>query len=83
MHKLPVQSSPDCAEELSIGMGTEAWEISMKVIQVGYNFHSSGNLRLQPNPFCDSTTFGQEDAFLTGKLLRGQASCWAQGGAAS
>lgn len=38
MHILPVQPNPSCAEELSIGIGAEAWEISMKVIQLGCSF---------------------------------------------
>lgn len=38
MHKVPAQPDPACAEELPIGMGAEAWEISVKVIQAGCSF---------------------------------------------
>ncbi|RMC05251.1 hypothetical protein DUI87_18436 [Hirundo rustica rustica] len=32
MRKIPAQPGPACAEELSIGMGAAAWDISMKVV---------------------------------------------------
>lgn len=64
MHKVPAQPDPACAEELPIGMGDLHEGNSGWTQLPGLELHNLRSL-LRPNPFCDSTTFGQEDAFPT------------------